>query len=124
MPSPRFVDVFGTTDGFNTHFTVGQSYIAGSLAVFVNGQLQDSASVTERDRGTGTFDFLPAPDDDDRLQAFLLSPAPDTKSPDAPLHGSISSAQLSGRVSISSVTANVLPLVELAGIISAPRGDL
>lgn len=54
MPQPRFEVPTGPIDGVNTTFFVSRPYSAGSVAVFVNGQLK------RRDLGDGWIETAPA----------------------------------------------------------------
>lgn len=61
MSDPRFETPSGAIDGVNTTFTTLVPYIAGTLAVYRNGQLQDTDCWTETDPASGVFDIVGAP---------------------------------------------------------------
>lgn len=64
MATPRFEIPAGVIDDVNTVFTVGSPYLAGSVAVFLNGQLLTQVlddGWTETDPATGVVTLNEAP---------------------------------------------------------------
>jgi hypothetical protein len=83
MPQPRFEIPAGVIDGVNLLYTTSTSYKAGSLAVFLNGLLQEASLVdgwVETDPVAGTFTMKEAPRSSgpcpDVLQVFFLDTSP------------------------------------------------
>jgi len=83
MPLPRFEVPTGAIDGVNKDFYVSQPYRPGSVAVFLNGQLQTKAlddGWTETDPTTGLVTLNEAPRDigtcPDVVQIFYLDTSP------------------------------------------------
>jgi hypothetical protein len=79
MPVPRFEVAVGTIDGSNLTFAVSVAYQAGSLAVFLNGQLKDRSFMdgwTESSPHLGQFTMAEAPRVGDIVQAFFLDTTP------------------------------------------------
>jgi len=69
----------GTIDSANTVFTTPSPYTAGTLAVYLNGQLQMHHAGnpwTETDPSTGTATLSFAPQPGDTVAAFYLDTTP------------------------------------------------
>lgn len=99
MALPRFEVALGVVDGVNVLFTTPTPYVAGSVAVFLNGQLKradfmDGWVETSPSLGQVTLSMPPEPaafgNPDDVVQIFYLDTSdvlPETEV--TPLRGSI-----------------------------------
>lgn len=79
MAAPHFENASGTIDGSNVLFSTAFAYTAGSLAVFLNGQLKNQSGPdgwTETSPSAGTFQLDVAPLGTDVVQVFYLDTAP------------------------------------------------
>jgi hypothetical protein len=117
---PRFELAAGVVDGINLIFTTPTAYIAGSVAVFLNGQLKrsdfmDGWTETSPSTGTITLGMPPEPaangNPDDVVQVFYLEagvlPLPETEV--TPLRGTIRTSQdIFGQLQESEVLRGVL----------------
>jgi hypothetical protein len=76
MGTPRFEPVTGTVDGVNKLFRTFVPYTAGTLAVFLNGQLlkqEHNDGWVENDPWRGYFSYKIAPLTGDVPQVFYLA---------------------------------------------------
>jgi hypothetical protein len=79
MPQPQFESLLGTIDSVNTVFTTPTPYTAGTLAVYMNGQLQMHHAGnpwTETDPSSGAVTLTFAPEPGDTVAAFYLDTTP------------------------------------------------
>ena len=105
MARPRFETAIGVIDGVNQIFRTSRPYDAGSLAVFLNGQLKRrwfEDGWVETDPGGSIFFMNEAPQTLDDVQVFYLD----------------SSDQPVVVEQIRNLTARIRPRVRLIGRIS------
>lgn len=79
MPQPQFEPMVGAIDGANAVFTTPTPYTVGTVAVYVNGQLQMhnlGNPWVETDPGAGTVTLSFAPQGGDTVVAFYLDTTP------------------------------------------------
>ena len=88
MPFPRLEVPAGVIDGVNVTFTTQFPYIAGTTAVFRNGQLRPATNIDgwlESSPSTGVFDMKEAPLTGDTIQIFYLDSVTSPLDPSDPL---------------------------------------
>lgn len=122
MPQPRFEIPSGVIDGVNLLFTTSTSYKPGTLAVFLNGLLQEASlddGWVETDSVAGTFTLKEAPRSiglcPDVLQVFFLDTSPVSPETEiTPITGTIDA--------VDELGGSLLDTQPLFGAIAAPGG--
>ena len=120
MPQPRFEIPSGAVDGANLLYTTSTSYKPGTLAVFLNGLLQEASlddGWVETDPVAGTFTMKEAPRSSgpcpDVIQVFFLDTSPVSPETEiTPITGTINA--------VDDLSGELLGLNCLFGAISAP----
>ncbi len=116
MPLPKFEVVGGVIDGVNLVFMVSSSYRAGTLAVFLNGQLKRADYAdgwTEVSPSSGSFSLKQAPEVLDVVEAFFIDTSP-------VLPGEVLYA-MTGRIDdVSTISGKLLVREAIRGTVEAP----
>jgi hypothetical protein len=120
MPQPRFEIPSGAVDGANLLYTTSTSYKPGTLAVFLNGLLQEASlddGWAETDPVAGTFTMKEAPRSSgpcpDVIQVFFLDTSPVSPETEiTPITGTINA--------VDDLSGELLGLNCLFGAISVP----
>lgn len=108
MPQPQFEVALGAVDGFNVNFATPTPYQAGTLAVFLNGQLLNATQYTPIDPTSGAFQMTEAPQTLDIVQVFYIDTSPVLPGEEIlPLSGTINSgAEIVGTLSEDDLVVN------------------